>query len=95
MKPCGWDLLLFLLASPILAVRAVIRFVRHLGFLRMTIQTTLKCHTCGAVINLLGRWKCPCGFQGEGHLLRVCPACGSFPAMIRCFSCGCTESVHR
>jgi formate dehydrogenase maturation protein FdhE len=95
MKPWHSDAALFILASPILAVRAVLRFLRHLGFLRMAIQTTLTCGTCGGIISLVGMWKCGCGHTSEGHLLRDCPVCGSVPAMIRCYRCGATEPVRR
>jgi hypothetical protein len=87
MKRWQLDLTLFILASPILAIRAVVRFLRHLAFLRRTIQPTLPCRTCGGVIHLLGMWRCGCGFTSEGHLLSDCPACGSFPTMIRCYRC--------
>ena len=95
MKRWHWDAVLFILASPILAVRAVVRLLRHLAFLRMTIQPTLTCRTCGGIVSLVGMWKCPCGFTGAGHLLRDCPACGSFPLMVRCYRCGATEPVRR
>jgi hypothetical protein len=95
MKRGHGDVVLFVLASPILAVRGVIRFVRHLAFLRMAIQPALPCKTCGGTIDLLGMWRCGCGATMEGHLLRPCPVCHSFPAMIRCHRCGATQAVHR
>jgi hypothetical protein len=95
MKRWHWDFALFILASPILAARTIIRFVRHLAILRLTVQPTLPCPTCGALIYLVGMWRCGCGFTGEGHLLRFCPVCHSFPGMIRCVRCGATVAVRR
>lgn len=95
MKRWHWDVVLFILSSPILAVRAVARFLRHLAFLRMAIQPMLTCRTCGGTISLVGIWKCGCGYTTEGHVLRSCPVCGSCPAMIRCYRCGATEAVRR
>jgi hypothetical protein len=95
MKRWHWDALLFALASPILAVRGVLRFVRHIMFLRIAIQPTLPCNTCGDTIHLLGMWRCGCGATVEGHLLRACAVCHSFPAMIRCHRCGATQAVRR
>jgi hypothetical protein len=95
MKRWQEDAVLFILTSPILAVRAAVRFLRHLAFLRMAIQPTLTCRTCGGIISLVGMWKCECGYTSEGHVLRDCPVCGSIPAMIRCYRCGATEPVRR
>jgi hypothetical protein len=95
MKRGYWDAILFVLAIPILAVRGVIRFARHLAFLRTALQATLPCKTCGATIDLLGMWRCGCGATMEGHLLRPCPVCHAFPEMIRCHRCGATQAVRR
>ena len=74
MNSWQWDVALFILASPILAVRAVVRFVRRVMFLRLTIRPTLTCLTCGATIHLLGMWRCGCGAHG-----RRSPPCGTCP----------------
>jgi hypothetical protein len=87
------DLVLFLLASPILAVRLGIRVVRQLGVLRKSMMPSIPCRTCGAEISLVGLWECGCGFTYRGHLLRYCPVCGLFPNMIRCYRCKATEKV--
>jgi len=95
MKPWHVDIVLFVFACPILLVRALVRFLRHLAFLRMTIQPTLTCRTCGGMISMLGMWKCGCGHTFQGHLLSICHVCGSLPSMIRCYRCGATEPVRR
>lgn len=95
MKRWQSDLALFLLASPILAVRAVVRFLRHLSFLRMTVQSTLTCPLCKGTISLLGMYKCACGHVFQGHLLSNCESCGSSPSLIRCYRCGATKPVRR
>lgn len=94
LKPWHWDLSLFILASPLLAVRAAFRAVRRIRFLRQALEPWIACRTCGEQIFLVGFWKCGCGFTYEGHVLRYCPVCGSFPAMIRCYQCGATEKVR-
>lgn len=89
-----WDLLLFVLASPILALSALVRGIRGLIFLRKAVQPAVTCRTCGHKISLVGFWRCGCGYTYEGHLLRYCPVCGSLPRIIRCYNCQATKSVH-
>ena len=93
MKPWHWDMVLFILASPILVIRAGVRLVRRAVLLHQAAQPAMPCRTCGNSISLVGFWRCSCGFTYEGHLLRFCPVCGSFPRMIRCYECGATEKV--
>jgi hypothetical protein len=87
------DFVLFILASPVLAVRYMIRFFCQLGVVNKSLRTTLPCRTCGAEISLVGLWKCGCGFTYQGNILRYCPICKLFPNMIRCYRCGTTEKI--
>lgn len=93
MKSWERDLTLFALASPILAARGAMRMIRRLQLLRLAVQPVLTCRTCGGAISLVGQWRCACGFEYRGHLLRPCPLCGSFPRMLRCFQCGTTTVI--
>jgi hypothetical protein len=93
MKSWQWDLLLFILASPILALRMVVRAARTLQLLHTAARPAIACRTCGGRISLVGVWRCGCGFTYQGHLLRFCPVCGSFPRMVRCYQCQATERV--
>lgn len=93
-KSWQWDAILFVLASPVLAVRAVVRAVRRLRFLHQATSTSVACSTCDGQIFLVGFWKCGCGFTYQGHVLRYCPVCGSFPGMVRCYQCGATMKVR-
>ena len=93
MKAWQWDLTLFILASPILAVRGTVRLVRRARLLYQAAQPTIRCRTCGEEISLVGLWRCHCGYTYQGHLLRYCPICGALPLMIRCYQCGTTETV--
>jgi hypothetical protein len=93
MRPWHWNLLLFVLASPILVVRATVRGLRRFRVLRAAARPAIACRTCGAAISLVGLWRCGCGFTYQGHLLRVCPVCGSFPAFARCYQCQATERI--
>jgi hypothetical protein len=86
------DLLLFLLASPILFVRWVFRMWRHFQFLRAATAAAVVCE-CGRPISLVGQWKCPCGFTYRGHLLSICPVCGRLPVIVRCYACGLTTKL--
>ena len=91
MKPL--DVMLFMLASPILAVRVIVRITRRLRLAYLAAQQAIPCRTCGAPVSLVNFWRCRCGFTYQGHLLRFCPVCRSFPRMIRCYECGATMAV--
>jgi hypothetical protein len=93
MKPRYWDAILFLLASPIIAFVAVRRGARRFALLRKALRPALTCRTCGDRIVLVGMWRCGCSFTYQGHYLRFCPVCDSFPRMVRCYRCGATEKV--
>ena len=83
---------LFVLASPILAVKAVRRALERYRFFRLATQPVVVCE-CGSEVSLVGFWKCSCGFCYRGHLLRVCPVCGSLPCVVRCYRCGVTTKL--
>ena len=91
MKAWQRDLTLFALASPILVARGVMRLIRRFQLLRLAVQPVLACRTCGSANSFLNQWRCACGFEYRGHLLRPCPVCGSFPRVLRCFQCGTTN----
>ena len=86
------DLALLLLASPVYGALALRRALRHYRFLRVAFASSLTCE-CGEDISLVGMWRCSCRFTYRGHLLRVCPVCGSLPRMVRCYDCGVTEKL--
>lgn len=85
---------LWLLASPILLLVGIVKFIRHLRLLRLTVQPSVRCRTCGSAISLLGFWRCGCGFAYQGHLLRHCPQCSTLPRIIRCYRCGVTQLLR-
>jgi hypothetical protein len=93
VKSWQWNLALFILASPILAVRGTVRLVRRARLLYQAARPTMPCGTCGEEISLVGLWRCRCGYTYQGHVLRYCPVCGAFPLMVRCYQCGTTERV--
>ena len=90
-----WNLALYVLASPVFMVVGTLRFVSRLDFLSWAAGTSIPCLSCGAEISLVGFWRCKCGFTAKGHLLRYCPNCGSFPAMVRCHLCQATRMVPK
>lgn len=92
MKDPWIDGALFVLASPVLAVKALRRAVERYRFFRFATEPSIVCE-CGATVSLVGFWKCSCGFAYRGHLLRVCPVCGTIPCVVRCYRCGVTTKL--
>ena len=86
------ELALFLLASPVLLCLAVRRGLKQLRFFVAACRTQIFCE-CGAAVALVGLWKCSCGFTYRGHLLRLCPICGTIPCIVRCYRCGVTTKL--
>lgn len=86
------ELILWLLASPILLIRALVRIYRQSQFLATAVKPNILCE-CGEKIWLVGLWQCDCGFTYRGHLLRPCPVCGAIPLMVRCYRCGVTTKL--
>jgi len=87
------DLVLWILASPLLFVQSALRMARRIRFYRTAYAGQIPCRHCGAAISLVNLWRCPCGFTAAGHLLRECRNCGSLPRMVRCYECGATERL--
>jgi hypothetical protein len=83
------SVILAVLVSPVLLVRAAWRAWNHLHFLRAAQAPAVTCE-CGRPVSLVGIWRCSCGFTYRGHLLRVCPVCGRLPQVVRCYGCGIT-----
>ena len=94
MRERHLDLILLLLASPVIAIVGTARIIRRFSRLRLAVEPRTVCRTCGEAIVLVGFWRCSCGFTYQGHVLRICPVCESFPRMIRCFHCEATEKVR-
>jgi hypothetical protein len=45
-------------------------------------------------VSLVGMWRCSCGNHVyRGHLLRLCPVCGTVPVVVRCYRCGVTTKL--
>ncbi len=86
------ELALFLLASPVMLCLAVRRGLKQLRFFAVASRSQIFCE-CGAVVALVGLWKCSCAFTYRGHLVTVCPVCGSVPKVVRCYQCGVTRRL--
>ena len=95
MSKLLWNAALFVLAVPVYLVAGSFGLVRRLKFIRVMRSRTLSCPTCGGNMLLLGFWKCSCGFTYRGHVLRLCPVCGTLPQVVRCEHCGATERIRR
>ena len=93
MNQIIWDVTLWMLASPIYLVQWLARLIRRWRFWRIAYVPAITCGVCGSAISLVGLWRCRCGYQAVGHLMRVCPVCQSLPRMVRCFVCGATEKL--
>ena len=83
--------ILWLLASPFLVIKFLLRTVRRARYYQVAYTTAIRCTSCRENISLVGEWRCGCGYTYRGHLLRECPVCASLPRMVRCFRCGLTE----
>jgi hypothetical protein len=92
LKRLAFDLALAMLASPILIVKALRSAFRRSRFLAVAARASIGC-ACGRAVSLVGMWRCPCGFTYKGHLLTICPLCGSLPRMVRCYGCGVTTKL--
>ncbi len=86
------DLLLFLMASPILLLQVLRRGGKNVRFFALASSASLFCE-CGEEMSLVGLWKCPCGFTYRGHLVTVCPVCEAVPKVVRCYGCGVTTRL--
>lgn len=86
------DVLLFVLASPVLVLKAMRRAAERYRFFRLAMVPAIICE-CGAEVSLVGLWRCSCGFTYRGHLMRVCPVCGTIPCVVRCYRCGVTTKL--
>ena len=86
------DWALFVFASPILAVQAIRRAHERYCFFRLAMASELICE-CGEPVSLVGFWRCSCRFTYRGHLLRICPLCGTIPCVVRCYRCGVTTKL--
>jgi len=87
------DVVLWILASPVLLVKWLFRVQRQWQFWVMAYTPRIACRSCQGIISLLGVWRCSCGHTYRGHLLRACPICGSLPRMVRCYDCGVTTKL--
>lgn len=83
----------WVLMSPVLVFRFILRAFRRFDFWVTSYRHEIPCRNCGAAISLVGIWKCRCGYTYKGHLLRPCPVCDALPSMARCFQCGITEKL--
>ncbi|TAM80956.1 MAG: hypothetical protein EPN47_13815 [Acidobacteria bacterium] len=93
VKNLWMDGVLFVLASPILALKASRRAAECYRFFRLAMAPAIVCE-CGAEVPLVGIWKCSCNsWVYRGHLLRPCPVCLTTPCVVRCYQCGVTTKL--
>ena len=95
MKGAIFELIRWLLLSPLLLVLSILRTFRWFDFWAMSYQHEMLCRNCGSAISLVGIWRCRCGYTYKGHILRPCPVCDAVPRMARCFECGVTEELPK
>ena len=82
--------ILYLVALPMYIIMIVPRTKQYIKRLKLSVKPYMECPSCGAQVPLVGMWKCPCGYQYQGHLLKACANCGRTPLMARCWDCGVT-----
>ncbi len=69
----------------------------HLSFTQRYRELSLEhlvCRFCSHSIDLLGAWKCECGYKRPGNYFGRCPKCLGHPHYIDCPSCGFTMDVR-
>jgi hypothetical protein len=88
LKSIVIDAVLWVLASPMLLAKGLLGVIGRCKFYRIAYTPRIVCRNCRGTISLVGMWRCGCGFTYRGHLLRECPVCHAWPAMVRCFECG-------
>jgi hypothetical protein len=93
VKGIWLEVLLWIVASPILLVKWLLRVRRRWKFWRMAYTPRIVCGSCRASIWLVGQWRCGCGYEYQGSLLMECPICRSLPRFARCFNCGVTTKL--
>jgi hypothetical protein len=54
----------------------------------------LTCRFCGNSIDLLGAWRCECGYSRPGNYFGRCPKCLNYPRYIDCPACRFTMDVR-
>ena len=81
---------LYILAAPIYLISGLWKLPKQVRRLSLAVQAKVKCQICSEDVPLVGMWRCPCGFQYQGHLIQTCPNCGRTPSMARCWNCGAT-----
>ena len=54
----------------------------------------LICRFCGNPIELIGAWKCDCGYKRPGNYFGRCPKCLRHPVYIDCPVCRFTMEVR-
>jgi len=54
----------------------------------------LVCRFCGNPIDLIGAWKCVCGYKRPGNYFGRCPKCLKHPHYIDCPVCRFTMEVR-
>jgi len=91
----AFTVFLWFLASPVFCIAGLGRLVKRCRFWSIAYRSEFFCHTCGAVVSLVGMWECKCGYTYRGHVLRACRVCDATPRMIRCYSCGTTEMLPK
>jgi rRNA maturation protein Nop10 len=93
MKEFSINLILWILASPILFVLWILRTARNIRFWKMSYTLSIPCSHCGARVPLVGIFRCGCGATTRSHLLDRCGICGSIARIARCGTCGVTQKL--
>lgn len=80
----------YLLLAPIFFLLDILRLGKNMRRMRFAVRSSLTCYNCRSKIPLVGMWKCNCGFQYTGHVLKPCSLCGHVAQIVRCPHCGVT-----
>lgn len=79
---------------PLLLGRFLYRWTgKAIGAFVLATRDSLICPGCHGRIDLVGRFKCTCGFVFDGFVFSRCEVCGKVPSFVACQECGvCVKS---
>lgn len=83
-----------ILMWPLIVGRFLFRWTgKAIGAFILATRDALICPGCHGPIELVGRFKCGCGFVFDGYVFSRCKVCGKTPSFVACQACGvCVKS---
>lgn len=87
-----WDLTirctLYVLSLPFLAIIYGPSWLRRFWVYLKMQRNQYNCTNCQEHVDMIGMWKCKCGYTYLGHAFTTCANCGKDPGYVPCGNCG-------